>query len=387
MSAKERRKICFVVTTPFTINGFFISHITKLAEQYDLTLCTNLDQYQLSPKLKTSNFQIINVFLERKIDLFKDLKAWFALLKIFRAHQFDSVHSVTPKAGLLAMTSAFFARIPIRLHTFTGQVWVTKSGTPRQFFKFTDWLIVKFSTLNFADSYSQIQFLIKEKICRNDEIRMLGPGSISGVDLSRFNPDQSTRQAVRDEFDVSSEQCVYLFVGRLCQDKGVFDLLGAFRKLYYAHQSAMLWIVGPDEERIREQTRVMSDGLLSRVKWIGPSFSPERYMMAADVLVLPSYREGFGSVIIEAAACGIPTIAYKIDGVVDAVEDTITGCLVDPGDVQKLYLTMKELLVNSTLRSKLGKAAQLRVEKYFSSQKITQAWVKFYQSLFEKKDA
>ena len=374
------KSICFVVTTPFTVNAFLIGHLTELKKHYQVTLCINLDQYELSPKLDISNIRIIHVPLERKISPLKDFKAWTILFGIFCKTQFMSVHSITPKAGLLGMSAAFFARIPNRFHTFTGQIWVTRAGLSRTIFKRVDWLIAKFATFVFADSASQIEFLLKEGVCNSSHIALLGSGSISGVDLDRFHPNQSAREGMRLELLVGKEDCVFLFVGRLCRDKGLFDLLNAFSSLIAKHQNAILWIVGPDEEGVAHQVKERSPELYNLVKWIGPTFAPEIYMVAADVLLLPSYREGFGSVIIEAAACSLPTIAYRIDGVIDAIADGKTGVLVDVGDVQGLHDQMKYFLNDHNLRSNMGNQAKERACSHFSSVLVIRAWLDFYQN-------
>ena len=369
-----------MVTTPFTVNGFLINHLTELAKLYQLSLCINLSQYALSPKLDIANLEIFNVPLERKISPWIDLKSWWALFQIFRQNRFDSVHSLTPKAGLLGMSSAFFARVPFRFHTFTGQIWVNQSGLKRFIFKHVDRLIARFATFVLADSASQIRFLVEEGVCKSSKISMLGAGSISGVDLHRFQPNALIRAQLRGELEVSKSDCIFLFVGRLCRDKGLFDLIAAFSKIRAKRQNAILWIVGPDEEGIIPQVRGRSTELYDLVKWIGPTFSPEHFMAAADVLLLPSYREGFGSVIIEAAACHLPTIAYRIDGVVDAVIDGKTGLLVDLGNVEELEMQMELLLNNLALRDSLGLSARDRARRDFSSETVTRAWLDFYAS-------
>ena len=377
-------KVCFVVTTPFTVNGFLINHLTELAKLYEVTLCINLDQYDLSPQLDISNLNIINVPLERKIAPWSDLKSWWALFRVFWQYRFDSVHSVTPKAGLLGMSSAFFARVPRRLHTFTGQIWSNQSGLYRFVFKHVDWLIAKFATFIFADSASQIRFLVKEGVCKPSKITMLGAGSISGVDLNRFEPNTLVRGQLREELGASEHDCVYLFVGRLCRDKGLFDLLAAFTKIRAKQANTVLWVVGPDEEGVIAQAKELFPEIYRLIKWIGPTFSPERYMQATDVLLLPSYREGFGSVIIEAAACQLPTIAYRIDGVIDAVVDGKTGLLVEVGNINELEQQMELLLNNLVLRKELGQFAKERICNEFSSKTVSRAWLNFYEDTLNK---
>ena len=225
--------------------------------------------------------------------------------------------------------------------------------------------------------------LAHNRVCKPAKIAMLGAGSISGVDLIRFQPNTLIRAQLREELAVSENDCVFLFVGRLCRDKGLFDLLAAFSKIRVERQNAVLWIVGPDEEGIIGQVKARSAELYGVVKWIGPTFSPEHYMSAADVLLLPSYREGFGSVIIEAAACQLPTIAYRIDGVVDAVVDGKTGLLVSLGNVEGLEMQMELLLNNPALRDSLGTSARDRARCDFSSETVTRAWLDFYASILK----
>jgi glycosyltransferase involved in cell wall biosynthesis len=379
----SKPSICFIVSSPFTVNGFLIGHLRALSKLYEVTLCVNLNHYQLSPDFDTSSIKLLDVPLERKISLAQDLKSFCMLFKIFRSNEFQSIHSITPKAGLLSMMAGFFARIPNRFHTFTGQIWSIRKGLSRSFYKFMDCLTVKFATFVFADSSSQINFLLKERVCDSEKIGLLGFGSISGVDLEKFNINPIARYQIRKKCLISKDDCVFLFVGRLCKDKGVFDLLKAFNLLRAKYRHIALWIVGPDEEQIEVNIKSLFPELHSIVNWIGPSFYPQSWMAAADILVLPSYREGFGSVIIEAASCGIPAIAYRIDGVVDAVVDGETGILVDAGDVDGLVKQMQRLITDTNLRSHYALYARTRTQSQFSSKVVTNAWLDFYANLFK----
>jgi lipopolysaccharide/colanic/teichoic acid biosynthesis glycosyltransferase len=373
--------ICFVVTSPFTVNGFLVNHLKALSRNRRVTLCTNLDLYPLSPELKQLQLRIIDIPLERKVSFLNDLATLWTLYWIFRQNRFDSVHSITPKAGLLGMTAALFAQVPLRFHTFTGQIWVTSKGLKRSFYKRVDTLIALLTSKVFADSASQIQLLIKEGIVSKDEISLLGTGSISGVDLERFKIDSQVRTQIRKQYGAQDSTCVFLFVGRLCKDKGVLDLILAYAFLFkqQSNQDSALWIVGPDEEDIRSQAEKLPDIPWQQIRWMGASFEPELFMTSADVLMLPSYREGFGSVIIEAAACSLPALAYQIDGVIDAVDDLGTGILSKTGDITALSLNMQKLIHDPTYRQRLGKQASERAHEHFSSKAITQAWVDFYE--------
>ena len=377
----NKQPICFVVSSPFTANGFLINHLKELSKLYEVSLFLNVSQYELSPKFDQLNIKVVNIPIERRIKIFKDIQTWISLIVYFRKGKFVSVHSVTPKAGLLAMSAALFARIPHRHHTYTGQIWANSGGIHRLFYKKIDWLIGLLSTVIMADSVSQIKFLIRHRVCRPLKILVLGPGSISGVDIDVFKPSAITREKLRKQFSISENTCLFLYLGRLSKDKGIDDLLEAYEGLKAKHRNIALWVVGPDEEGIAARVKAINPEFYSTIEWLGASLNPEIYIASADVLLLPSYREGFGTVIIEAAASSIPTLAYRIDGVIDAVLEGETGLLASLGDVHDFSNQMDVLCSDRELRMRLGFSAQKRAHRYFSSKYITQIWVDYYLHL------
>ena len=369
--------LVFVATSPFAVNSFLRNHLLSLAKIYDVTLCVNTLDFPLLEEISKA-VRVRHVDISRKINLYRDFQALYQLIRCFREIQPNVVHSITPKGGLLAMLAGFINFVPNRWHTFTGQIWVTKKGLARFWLKKIDYLIAILASRIFADSESQCRLLSDEGVVGLGKVSVLGPGSISGVDLNRFHFDLVGRNKVRNLLGVREDDCVFIFVGRLVKDKGVFDLLAAIDKLASLNKDIVLWVVGPNEDNLLGQLQSLVQGSNSKIHWLGSTLSPEKYMVGADIIVLPSYREGFGSVIIEAAACGIPAIAYRIDGIIDAVEDGKGGILVQAGAVEKLFLAMKLLAFDENLRLQLGQQAQQRAIKKFSSNKVTKAWLNFY---------
>lgn len=380
-----KQSLVFVATTPFAVNAFLRTHLLALAQIYEVTLCVNTAAYPLDKEIARS-VRVRHVGFARKIALSQDLFALFQLLRYFRAIRPTAVHSMTPKAGLLAMLAGFLVGVPWRFHTFTGQTWDTRKGLVRHFLKALDRLIVILASKVFADSDSQCRRLRDEGVVRDGQIRMLGSGSIAGVDIRRFCPNTHNRAQLRDQLGTAPCTCVFLFVGRLAVDKGVFDLIYAFRELSPLMSKLELWIVGPDEDGLLHALQECAEGCNPLIRWLGPTPSPEYFMALADVLLLPSYREGFGSVVIEAAACGIPTIAYRIDGIIDAVADGSTGLLVELGDTSAFASAMKLLAFHPDLRLRLGKQARQRAIRDFNSVNVTNAWVHFYHSHLNEND-
>lgn len=378
-----KQSLVFVATTPFAVNAFLRTHLLALAENHEVTLCVHTTAYTLVDEVSRA-VRVCHIDIARKIAPWQDLRALFQLLRCFREIRPSTVHSLTPKAGLLAMLAGLLARVPCRFHTFTGQVWANKTGVGRFLFKEVDRLIALCASQVFADSASQCRFLEEEGVVRRGGVTVLGQGSVAGVDLTRFRPDSAARAALRTETGVADAVPIFIFVGRLVRDKGVFDLVEAFATLNAKYGQWELWMVGPDEDGLQASLRAKGERLGARIRWFGPTPTPELYMASADVFVLPSYREGFGSVVIEAAACGIPTIAYRIDGVVDAIVENHTGCFVAKGNVEELAQAMERLGSDPEMLSDLGNAARRRAFEDFSSSTISAAWLAFYGSVLKE---
>ena len=227
-----------------------------------------------------------------------------------------------------------------------------------------------------VDSPSQKSFLIHNKVISKKKSFVFGSGSISGVDLSRFKFDADARSAIRGELSIPLNAFCLVFVGRLSEGKGILDLVESFSQIN--NSQLFLMIVGPDEGGIVKKIFEKFPLIINRLKFIGYTYFPEHYMSAADVLCLPSYKEGFGSVIIEAAAVGIPTIASNIYGITDAVIDGQTGILHKPKDIHGIKMCIEKLLENPALLKNLSENAYKRTVDEFDSNMISQYWLNFY---------
>ncbi len=377
-----KKKMAIVVSSPMTVKAFLQGHIDKLREKFDLSVIANCVPEELG--MLDKSVRIIPVPVERKISITRDLKALWILYRLFRLEKFDVVHSVTPKAGLLAMSAGFLARVKYRIHTFTGQVWATKTGGKRTVLKCFDKILAALTTSAFVDSPSQREFLIKEKVVSAGKSKVLADGSISGVDIERFSAAPETRKRIRGELGIGENQVVFIFLGRLNLDKGVMDLVAAFSKII-AGRDVILLIAGPDEAGIKEKMLEALGEEQKRLIFVGYTSRPEDYMNAADVFCLPSYREGFGSVVIEAAAVGIPAVGSNIYGVSDAIADGLTGFLHEAGNPDDLAAKMAELADNPELRTQFGQNARRRAEELFPSERLSDALLEEYIKLLDIK--
>lgn len=381
MQSPSHKKIAIIVTTPMIVRFFLVHQINTLAQLYSVTLICNIDGNRTLLDDLSSDVSIHSIPIRRKIHLFDDIKVLWLLWKFFRFNKFDLIHSVSPKAGLLSSMAGRLAGIPCRVHTFTGQVWVTKSGIMRFILKFLDTLVVRFTTSIIVDSSSQRNFLIKQNILHDNNSTVLMKGSISGVDLGRFCPNSKHRSDIRKRLKIGKASFVLIYVGRLKQEKGVVELTQAFLQLRKNQKNVKLMIVGPDEENMQERLVDSLKKDMEHVHFIPFTNTPEKYMAAADIFVLPSHREGFGTVIIEAAACGLPSVASNIYGLSDAVSDGVSGFLVEVGDINALSAAIEKLVADRGLFHYCAEQAIERAHSDFSHQCLTNALVEHYRGL------
>jgi len=376
----KRHKICIVATVPFALQVFMRAHIAMLAEKYDVTLITSGSETELHGALG-HHVNFINVNFSRKIALLTDFNALVRLVRIFWVNRFDVVHSLMPKTGLLAMLAGFFTLVPHRVHIFTGQVWSTKSGIGRFGLKMMDRVIAFCATSLLTDSFSQRAYLISQNIVSGQKISVLGNGSVCGVDLVRFKYDQQIRDQYRAQLNIPDDARLFIFLGRVNAEKGVQDLARAFVNVNKKFPNTYLLVVGPDENNLDNYLQEIVKSCSLNYRRIGMTDKPENYMTCADIFCLPSYREGFGSVIIEAASIGLPSVASNIYGLVDAVVNGETGILHEAGDIQQIEDALLLLTIDEDLRNTMAVAARQRAHKLFGQEIVTGAMGKFYEEL------
>ena len=322
----------------------------------------------------------INVLL----DIFALLKLFYIILKV-KPH---IIHSVMPKAAFLSSIAALVF-VPIRIHTFTGQVWQTMTGFRRSCLKVIDKVIVFANTLCFTDSASQSNFLFDEGIgYRNAPLPVISKGSLGGVDLNKIRIGDRDKwcKDIRNKYGIGMDSFVIGFLARKTKDKGALLMLDVFSRISRVYPDVFLLFVGPDD----------SGGELGLFKQNCPSWdknvievgavsSHEKYLSAFDLLCLPSFREGFGSIVIDAAALGIPTIGSRIPGLVDAIDELSTGILFNCGDADDLYEKILLCLDDISLVSFYGARAYERVINHYDSESFTKQLEVSYRSLVELK--
>jgi glycosyltransferase involved in cell wall biosynthesis len=374
-------RICFVVAVPFTANAFLSQHILALARKHSVSIALNGAAQDLRAELRQT--PIHRFCIVRKIAPFRDLIALISLWNLFRRERFDVIHSMSPKAGLLASVAGFLAGVPVRIHWFTGQVWATKRGLMRILLKTMDKITSRCATDLLSDSHSQAKFLTTEKVTSAGKIQVLASGSTCGVDILRFHPDLETGNKIRATHGIPDEATIALFVGRMQPEKGIRELCAAFLAAAQSCPDLHLMLVGPDEAGMKKYIQAKLAEVSKNLHWIGLTDRPEEYMAASDFLVIPSYREGFGSVVIEAAACGIPSIGTNIYGLSDAIIDGETGSLIPVGSAKALEDAILRLSTDAVKRMRMGERALTRVLTHFRQDMLVEALLQYYERILD----
>ena len=374
--------MAILAATPLTIHFFFQGHLKLFLKTFEVTLISNKKNDAYLPPLQLPIHEV-SVDIARKISIFQDIKALYQLIILFRKNSFDIFFSVAPKAGFLGMLAAYVSRIPKRVHIFQGEVWASKSGPQRWLLKIADRTTAFLATELLAVSNSEKLYLEKEKIAPAGKIQVLGDGSICGVDTERFRPNSVIRDEIRKKLAIPLASTVIIFIGRMVRDKGLTELVDAFEAIATTRPNCFLLFVGPDEDGYAAQALEKLHQFRQQYCVVGYSNEIEKYLAAADLICLPSYREGFPVVILEAAAMEVPAVGTEIYGISDAILDRETGLLCKVKNVPSLIQSLEEIVDDELFRHSLGSAARARVQDKYISTVVQSRYQSFFQDLFK----
>lgn len=353
------RKLCYVTTVSLTVKAFLLPILRQLRQITDWELTVICDEDPQLRELLPEGVRYIPVPMKRGISL-SGIGSMLRLRKIFRQEKFDLVQYSTPNASLYASLAAWLARVPVRLYCQWGIAYVGFSGFKRRVFKCVEKLVCRLSTWVEPDSFGNLRFSHAEKLYPEKKGSVVWNGSASGVDLQKFDIRQKEtwRKAMREKWNIPADATVYGFVGRITRDKGINELLSAYRELLRQAPDTYLMLVGNEEKpELLDPELYAWAQQEPHVLFCGHTNVVEQYLAAMDVYLLPSYREGFGSGVIEAEAMGVPVIVSDIPGPTDAMEKDVTGLTVPAKDASALAAAMDRLYKEQDLRQKLGAAA------------------------------
>lgn len=354
-----KKKISIVLTVPLSIETWFKGQPRYLSDYYDVELITS--HSESIEKIKAyENVTVTLVDFTRQINPLKDLKILFLLWRHFRHRQPDMVYSITPKAGLLGMISAWLARVPVRLHLIVGLAYFGSSGKRRFLLKTIEKITYFFATHLYANSLNLPKIIAEELTSK--AVNVIAHGSVNGVDTDYFNDTMSTEEksALRQRLNIAQDAFILLFTGRIVGDKGVNELISAFDSLSSTYSKLTLLMVGDFEHHLdpiaQDSYEIIKNHPRIRIVPFQDDIRP--YFCISDLLILPSYREGLPNVLIEGGSCGIVMIATDINGCNEVIIHGENGLLVEPKNTLHLIETIQKLLREPDLYASLKQNAR-----------------------------
>lgn len=378
-----------VVTVPLSLR-FLRGQVGFMRDHGFAVSCVSAPGPEQAEFVASEAVPTYSVAMTRAISPLHDLGALCRLVRLLRQIRPSIVHAHTPKGGLLGMLAAWLAGTPVRVYHMRGLPLASARGWRRRLLRLTERVSCRLADRVICVSHKLRRYAISEGLCPADKIVTLLGGSGNGVDSTgEFDPDGPARgegAALRWRLGIGPDAAVVGFIGRLVLDKGIVELAAAWQELRARFPDAHLVLAGPEEardavppallDRLRQDQRVH---LLGRIAW------PRQVHAAADVLVLPSHREGFPNVPLEAAAMGKPIVCSRIDGCDEAVVDGETGTLVPVGDASALAAAIAAYLESPELRARHGWAGRERVGRLFRREAIWEALLQEYQELLARK--
>lgn len=362
------KKICYIVTISSTIRAFFVPQLQYLANNgFEVhVICSEDDGLQ---ELLGEKIKYIPLNMPRGISFGGTIKAIRELTRIFKREKYDLVQYSTPNAAFNASIASKVAKIRIRNYHLMGLRYEGDHGLKRTILKMMEKISCSLSTHIECVSNSNMEIALKDKMFSREKATVVWNGSTGGVDLKRFDisKKEQWRKEIRGKYKIEEERIVFGFVGRITRDKGINELFGAFQNLLSETPNSTLMLVG-DFEGVEdlEQDKLHWAEESKSVIFVSSVQDVEKYYAVLDILVLPSYREGFGNVVIEAEAMGVPVIVSDISGPIDAMQDGKTGVQSKLKDQNDLYEKMGRLL-EENIRKSYSVEARKFVEESFDS--------------------
>ena len=377
-------RLVYVTTAGCSVNSFFKGRLKWLQSRgFDITAVASPGR-DLEEVRQREGVKIEPVAMEREMSPIRDLASLVRLVVLFRKLRPDIVNAGTPKAGLLATIAGWIARVPVRIYSVHGLRLETTRGLKRRILEISERIASALAHRVICVSESLRGRYLELGLARAGKLTVLGPGSVNGVDVRHFPENAAGSEAarlLRAHLGIPPEIPVIGFVGRLTRDKGVSELLDAFEQLQACGVDTRLLMLGGFEDgdpipagdaaRLKSHPKVILTGHVA---------NPRDYYPLMDVLAFPSYREGFPTVIMEAAAARVPTVAFFATGSVDAVQDGVTGVIVPTGNATALSGALLRYLKEPALCRAHGDAARERVERLFRPEFIWECAEREYRS-------
>lgn len=384
---QDKPKLFRIATVPMSLNLLLKGQLEFLNKHFQVTAISG-EGDDLQTVAKREGVNIHEIEMHRPISLKQDLKSLWNLYWYFKKEKPAIIHSITPKAGLLSMMAGKLAGVPVRMHTFTGLIFPHKYGYMKRTLIIMDKILCRCATHVYPEGRGVKEDLQKHNIT-NKPLKVIANGNVNGVDVDYYHPEAISEEAknqLRDCLQIKEDDFVFVFVGRLVIDKGLRELVKAFDALSKNHKKVKLILVGPKENAHNPKKRRMFHAMQQNENIITVGFQEEvrPYYAISNVLILPSYREGFPNAVLQAGAMGLPSIVSDISGCNEIIEHEVNGLLVPKKNHIELQKAMEKMLYNPSLLKEFYQNARNKIVKSFDKNFVWQELKKEYENALDK---
>lgn len=372
-------KIIRACTVPMSVI-FVTGMLPELQERYEVVLLSS-PGHELDEAEEKFGVRGIRVPMERHISFGRDFISLCRLVYVFLREKPAMVHSMTPKAGLLCMMAAWLARVPVRVHTFTGLVFPTATGLKRKILMLTDRLTCACATHVIPEGEGVKNDLLGNGITKKP-MKVLGYGNVRGIDMVRYDRRHEV-MALAQEIR-KDDVFTFVFVGRIVRDKGINELCQAMA-LLSGIAPVRLLLVGPYEDDLDPISQPSKDIIEnnSSVEYLGSKYGDELLACyaAADCFVFPSYREGFPNTVIEAGAMGLPSIVTDINGSREIIVQGENGVIIPSRDADALYQAMLDMVRYKAAHERMAANARKMIASRFEQGFVRKCLLDYYDEI------
>lgn len=375
-------KLIRISTVPVSLD-YLLKGQLRFLNQYFEVIAVSGEGIHLQTVAERENVRVVPLNMQRTISPFKDLISLWKLYLLFRKERPQIVHSITPKAGLLTMLAAKMAGVPIRMHTFTGLIFPSKTGVMKRLLIAMDQLLCWAATNIYPEGNGVKQDLINYRIT-SKPLKVLANGNVNGIDLDFFSIDQidpKLQDRFKQHLGILPNDFVFVFVGRLVGDKGINELVQAFSQL--ENQNLKLLLVGYFEKDLDPLKAETHSEIENNPNIINVGFQADvrPYFTISNCLIFPSYREGFPNVVMQAGAMELPSIVTNINGCNEIIINGENGLIIPVKNVKAIYKAMKKIINNQEFYQKIKKNTRKVIQSRYEQKMVWEAILEEYKSL------
>ena len=373
-----KKKLFFVTTIAGSLN-FFKGQYQLLLSDFDITAIAS-DKKRLKEVGEENHIKIHHIPMEREISILKDIYCLICFIFYFIRQRPYIVHGNTPKGSLLSMIAAWITRVPVRIYMCHGLRYQGSYGLKRKLLMFMERISCRCATEIICVSHGIKEVLIEDRVANKEPI-VIWNGSVQGIDMGKFNPDNITdKQGLKGKYGIEDDDFVLTFVGRIVKDKGINELVEAFEYLSLKYSDIKLLLIGWNEDKgnpVSDKTKEIIDNN-KHIIATGPQSNIVPFLSITDLFVFPSYREGFGLSLMEAGAMNVPSVASNIPGCNEVIIDGLTGLLIKPRSTSAIIESIEKLYNDRELLDYLKSNCRKSIIERYEQNQLWQHYREYY---------